>query len=157
MGKVVLAHPMVRDLEWLKRSVPNPWQKKIANARDVRIESRDNLQFSTKTMEVTAGETIKLTFGNPDVVPHNWALVRPGSLEKIGDLTNRLVNDPDAFLRHYVPESQDVICYTDVVEPKGEGSIYFQVPNEPGRYPYLCTFPGHWMVMNGELIVKTRR
>ena len=155
-GKVVLAHPMVRDLEWLKRSVPNPWQKKIANARDVRIESRDNLQFSTRTMEATAGETIKLTFGNPDVVPHNWALVRPGSLEKIGDLTNRLVNDPDAFLRHYVPESQDVICYTDVVEPNGEGSIYFQVPNEPGRYPYLCTFPGHWMVMNGELIVKPR-
>ena len=156
-GKVVLAHPMRRDLEWLKRSVPNPWQKKIASARDVRIESRDNLQFSTRTITATAGEIIKLTFGNPDVVPHKWALIRPGSLEKIGNLTNRLVNDPDAFLRHYVPESQDVICYTDVVEPKGEGSIYFQVPNEPGRYPYLCTFPGHWMVMNGELIVKPKR
>jgi azurin len=153
-GKVLLQHPMVRDLEWLKRSVPNPWRNRIAEARAVRIESRDNLQFSTRTLEATAGETIKLTFGNPDVVPHNWALIRPGTLQKIGDLTNRLVNDPDAFLRHYVPESSDVICYTDVVEPKGEGAIYFQVPNEPGRYPYLCTFPGHWMVMNGELIVK---
>jgi len=140
-GKVVFAHPMLRDLEWLKRSVPNPWQKKIGGARDVRIESRDNLQFSTRTMEATAGEIIKLTFGNPDVVPHNWALIRPGSLEKIGNLTNRLVNDPDAFLRHYVPESQDVICYTDVVEPKGEGSIYFQVPNEPGRYPLPLHIP----------------
>ncbi|MCY2982090.1 MAG: plastocyanin/azurin family copper-binding protein [Planctomycetota bacterium] len=153
-GKVLLQHPMVRDLEWLKRSVPNPWRNRIAEARAVRIESRDNLQFSTRTVEATAGETIKLTFGNPDVVPHNWALIRPGTLQKIGDLTNRLVNDPDAFLRHYVPESSDVICYTDVVEPKGEGAIYFQVPSEPGRYPYLCTFPGHWMVMNGELIVK---
>ena len=153
-GKVLLAHPMARDLEWLKRSVPNPWRNRIPDARMVRIESRDNLQFSTRTLEAMAGETIKLTFGNPDVVPHNWALIRPGTLEKIGNLTNRLVNDPDAFLRHYVPESQDVICYTDVVEPKGEGAIYFQVPKEPGRYPYLCTFPGHWMVMNGELIVK---
>ena len=153
-GKVMLNHPMVRDLEWLKRSVPNSWRNRIANARAVRIESRDNLQFSTRVIEASAGESIKLTFGNPDVVPHNWALIRPGSLGKIGDLTNRLVNDPDAFLRHYVPESQDVICYTDVVEPQGEATIYFRVPNEPGRYPYLCTFPGHWMVMNGELIVK---
>ncbi len=153
-GKTMLTHPMERDLEWLKKSIPNPWRNKIPDARMVRIESRDNLQFSTKTLQATAGENIKLTFGNPDVVPHNWALIRPGTLEKIGDLTNRLVNDPDAFLRHYVPESQDVICYTDVVEPKGEGAIYFQVPKEPGRYPFLCTFPGHWMVMNGELVVK---
>ena len=155
-GKAMLAHPMVRDIEWLKRSVPNPWRTRLPDARMVRIESRENLQFSTRTLEATAGEILKLTFGNPDVVPHNWALIKSGSLEKIGDLTNRLVNDPDAFLRHYVPDSQDVICYTDIVEPKGEGAIYFRVPNEPGRYPYLCTFPGHWMVMNGELIVKPK-
>ena len=155
-GKAMLAHPMIRDIEWLKRSVPNPWRTRLPDARMVRIESRENLQFSTRILEATAGEILKLTFGNPDVVPHNWALVKPGSLEKIGDLTNRLVNDPDAFLRHYVPDSQDVICYTDIVEPKGEGSIYFRVPNEPGRYPYLCTFPGHWMVMNGELVVKPK-
>ena len=153
-GKGLLAHPMLRDIEWLKLSVPNPWRNRLPDARMVRIESRDNLQFSARTLEATAGETIKLTFGNPDVVPHNWALIRPGSLPQIGELTNRLVNDPDAFLRQYVPESQDVICYTEIVEPKGEGAIYFKVPSTPGRYPYLCTFPGHWMVMNGELIVK---
>jgi azurin len=32
--------------------------------------------------------------------------------------------------------------------------IYFLAPTEKGRYPYLCTFPCHWMVMNGELIVE---
>ncbi|MCB1209408.1 MAG: hypothetical protein KDK97_08785 [Verrucomicrobiales bacterium] len=25
---------------------------------------------------------------------------------------------------------------------------------EKGDYPYLCTFPGHWMVMNGVLKVE---
>jgi azurin len=147
-------HPMARDLEWLQRSIPNPWRNPLERARQVRIESRDNLQFSTRTLEAKAGETLKLTFANPDVVPHNWALIKPGTLEAIGDLTNRLVAEPDAFLRHYVPESDAVICYTDVVEPGAEFSIHFQVPSTPGRYPYLCTFPGHWMVMNGELIVK---
>lgn len=154
--KILLPHPMQRDLEWLERSIPNPWLGRLDQARAVRIESRDNLQFSTKTLEVVAGEKIKLTFANPDVVPHNWALIKPGKLDKIGNLTNKLVNDPDAYLRHYVPASEDVICYTDVVEPKGEFSIYFTAPSEPGKYPYLCTFPGHWMVMNGELIVKPK-
>jgi azurin len=152
--KVMQPHPMTRDLEWLNRSIPNPWLKPIGQSRAVRIESRDNLQFSTKTLEVKAGEKIKLTFANPDVVPHNWALLQPGTLEKIGEMTNRLVNDPDAYLRHYVPESKDVICYTDIVNPKEEFSIFFEAPKKPGRYPYLCTFPGHWMVMNGELVVR---
>jgi azurin len=50
-----------------------------------------------------------------------------------------------------------VLVYTDVVSPQNEFSISFLAPTEPGRYPYLCTFPGHWMVMNGELIVAPPR
>ena len=33
-------------------------------------------------------------------------------------------------------------------------TIWFRVPGEPGRYPFLCTFPGHWMAMQGELVVE---
>jgi len=40
------------------------------------------------------------------------------------------------------------------VAPGQSQTIYFQTPTQPGRYPFLCTFPGHWMVMNGELIVE---
>ena len=32
--------------------------------------------------------------------------------------------------------------------------LRFRAPAEPGIYPYVCTFPGHWMVMNGEMVVK---
>jgi azurin len=153
-SKVLISHPMKRDLEWISKSVPNPWKTRIDKARFLRIEARDNLQFSSKTLEASPGEILKLTFSNPDVVPHNWALLRPGSLERIGAITNTLVNDPDAYLRHYVPDSKDVLCYTDIVDPQDETAIYFRAPDQPGRYPYLCTFPGHWMVMNGELVVK---
>jgi putative heme-binding domain-containing protein len=31
--------------------------------------------------------------------------------------------------------------------------LRFRAPGEPGIYPYVCTFPGHWVVMNGEMIV----
>lgn len=53
-----------------------------------------NLTYSTPTLRVKAGAAIRLTFDNPDVVPHNWVLIKPGKLKAIGDLTNRMVADP---------------------------------------------------------------
>jgi len=32
--------------------------------------------------------------------------------------------------------------------------LRFLAPEKPGIYPYLCTFPGHWVLMKGEMIVK---
>jgi len=32
--------------------------------------------------------------------------------------------------------------------------IYFRSPRKPGIYPYLCTYPGHWQVMQGKLTVE---
>ena len=101
-----------------------------------------------------AGEQIEFKLSNPDVVPHNWALLKPGTLERVGRLANKLISDPEAAIRHYIPKTDDVLAYTNVVLPKDEFIIYFNAPKQPGRYPYLCTFPGHWLVMNGEMIVE---
>mgnify|MGYP001319078477 CR=1 FL=1 len=44
--------------------------------------------------------------------------------------------------------------YTDMVQPGGSFTIHFDAPASPGDYPYICTFPGHWMLMKGILTVK---
>ena len=88
------------------------------------------------------------------MVPHNWAVVKPGSLRSIGTAANKMIADPDAVFRQYVPESPDVIAYSDIVSPKERYTIYFKAPKKPGIYPYLCNFPWHWLVMNGEMIVE---
>ena len=75
-------------------------------------------------------------------------------MSEVGKAANELIADPDAVLRQYVPESPDVLAYTDIVNPNEDFTIYFRAPKEAGTYPYLCTFPGHWLVMNGELVVK---
>lgn len=152
--KTIAPHPILADLALATRRVPNPWQKRVANARTIRVETGKNLTFATQTLTVRAGEPIQFTLVNPDVVPHNWVLARPGTLRAVGEASNRLVADPDAFARHYVPQTDDVLYYTDIVSPGSDFTIYFRAPQNPGRYPYLCTFPGHWMVMNGELIVE---
>jgi putative heme-binding domain-containing protein len=152
--RVTAAHPILADLALMAHSVPNPWLKQIASARSLTVTAGKNLTYATKSFKVKAGEPLRLTFSNPDVVPHNWVLLKPGTLEKVGLLVNQIVAEPDAAARQYVPKSPDVLAYTDIVQPLARGTIYFTAPREKGRYPYLCTFPGHWMVMNGEMVVE---
>ena len=33
-------------------------------------------------------------------------------------------------------------------------SLRFVAPTEPGEYPYLCTYPGHWVIMRGVMVVR---
>ncbi len=152
--KQISRHPMLADLAMATKLVPNPHQTKMAGARSIKIETGSNLTFRTTEFHAQSDESIALTLDNPDVVPHNWALVQPGKLETVGAIVNQLISDPDAAMRHYVPETSDVLAYTDIVLPKEKFTIYFRAPSEPGRYPYLCTFPGHWPVMNGVMIVS---
>jgi putative heme-binding domain-containing protein len=150
----IAPHPIFADLASAKKREPNPWQKAIPGARAMQVEAGKNLTFATPTLRAKAGEAIRLTLKNPDVVPHNWVLAKPGALKTVGEMANRLIADPDAVARSYVPKTEDVLFYADVVEPQGTTTIYFEAPRQPGRYPFLCTFPGHWMVMNGEMIVE---
>ncbi|MEP2307860.1 DUF6797 domain-containing protein [Rhodopirellula bahusiensis] len=152
--KSVAAHPLLSDMALNAVRVPNPWKDPIEDARKIELKTGTNLTYQTKTIRVRAGEPLAFKLVNPDVVPHNWALVRPGSLQRVGELANQLITDPQAFARHYIPDSDDILVATDVVGPGASQTVYFEAPAEPGRYPFLCTFPGHWMVMNGELIVK---
>ncbi|NND99955.1 MAG: c-type cytochrome [Pirellulaceae bacterium] len=152
--KVILPHPMLADFHRPKAVVRNPHRKALPGALPVHIRAARNLNFDKQTFTVPAGAPIRLTFHNPDAVPHNWALIQPGTLQQIGEQTNRMIADPEAASRHYIPDSEAVIAYTDVVNPNGKLTIYFEAPTRPGRYPYLCTFPGHWMVMNGTMVVQ---
>lgn len=152
--KTIAPHPQLLDLASLKNGQQNPWRQKIAKPRTIRVLAGKNLTFEPRNLEARPGEPIRLIFENPDVVPHNWVLIKPGKLATIGELTNQLVADPEAVLRHYVPKSDDVLAYTDIVGPEQSFTIFFHAPQQPGRYPFLCTFPGHWMVMNGEFVIK---
>jgi len=149
----IAAHPILRDVAMMKAAVKNPWLKPVAAARPIAIEAASNLAYATTEFHVAPGEPLAVSFVNPDVVPHNWVLVRPGTLESVGSLADRAIADPEAVARHYVPKTDDVLAYADIVQPGERQTIHFTAPTQPGRYPYLCTFPGHWKLMNGTMIV----
>ena len=132
---------------------PNPWAVGKPG-RAMKLEAALGLQYLQRELKAKPGERLSLTFKNPDVVPHNFVLVRPGKLQAVGDLANKLIADPAGLARHYVPDSPDVMVYTDMTNTGASFTIHFEAPKEKGDYPYLCTFPGHWMVMNGVLKVE---
>jgi len=152
--KKTLPHPILADLALIKDRVPNPYQKELADARAIELRTATNLSFATRRLVVKTGEAIGLTLKNVDVVPHNWALLKPGTLQSVGQQANRLVADPAGWARHYIPQTDNVLVYTDIVPAKKSFRVFFHAPEQPGAYPFLCTFPGHWMVMNGEMIVE---
>ena len=61
--------------------------------------------------------------------------------------------DPQAPARHYVPDTPNVLFSTKMLDPNTTETLTFTAPTEPGDYPYLCTFPGHWRTMQGVMRV----
>ena len=91
--------------------------------------------------------------GIAEVETSRLALEKSSSAD-IKAFANMMITDPKGLAKHYVPESPEVLVYTDMTNPKESFTIHFTAPKEKGDYPYLCTFPGHWMVMNGVMKVE---
>jgi azurin len=114
----------------------------------------ERMLFDVKRFDVKPGQPVKLVFSNPDAMQHNLVIVKPGALEEVGLAGNEMAKDPDGIKRNFVPVSDKVLHATKLINPQATAVLRFKAPVEPGEYPYVCTFPGHWVVMNGVMAVK---
>ncbi len=126
-----------------------------AGARKMEVATVDGLKFSPAQLKGKAGEKIAFTLINKDIMPHNWVLTKTDAKKAVGDASFRMLNDPDAMAKSYVPAEarEKVIAYTAVISPEAKQTIYFQLPEKAGNYPFICTFPGHWQIMQGSIEV----
>lgn len=120
----------------------------------LRVQAAAGLRFVPRELRVTAGSPVRLVFENPDLMTHNLVVVAAGSADEIGALADRLAADPQGMAKGYLPVSPKVLHATPLVSPQGRAELNFTAPKTPGRYPFLCTFPGHWRLMRGDLIVE---
>ena len=121
----------------------------------IRISAVPNqLAFFPREFRLKAGSRVRISFQNPDLQIHNVVIVRPGAEEEVGQLADQMAQDPDAMKKAFVPDSDKVLWATPLVNGKGAVEQEFTAPEQPGRYPFLCTFPGHWRVMKGVLVVE---
>ncbi len=113
----------------------------------------DQMLFDKERLAVRAGKPVEIIFENNDLMPHNFALLQPGSLEEIGLMAEATAAQPGAIERGYVPRSDKVLAASRLLQPRDGQRISLIAPAKPGIYPFVCTYPGHWRRMFGALYV----
>ena len=107
------------------------------------------MKFDIANFTAEAGEEIEIEFVNPDHMPHNLVITVPGALESVSLKAEAMAKQPDAFARNFIPDTNEVLHFTKLINTGETARLRFTVPTRTGSYPYVCTFPGHWRTMNG--------
>jgi azurin len=121
----------------------------------IKPDVANPLAYDTKEFKVKAGQKVKLTFNNthPAVPqPHNIVIAKPGTKDKLLGLAMAMAAAPDGMAKGFIPESPDILFHTKLLQPNTSETLEFTAP-AAGEYPYLCTFPGHGIIMNGVMKV----
>jgi azurin len=115
---------------------------------------REQMRFDTPRIVVEPGKSVEITMENADFMPHNLVIVRPGAREKVGEAAALMKPDQlDGRGRAFIPNTPDVIAATRLLESGQRQTLSITAPNEEGENEYVCTFPGHYQLMWGKLIV----
>jgi len=138
-----------RALAKHQTTMPAEWNGTVDQT--VSVQGVEGLKFSLAAIDVKAGARVKLDFANVSDMLHNLVVVKPGTATRVGEQAMRM--GLDGAKLDYVPRTDDVLYYTSVLEPEKSQTIYFVAPTTPGEYTYVCTFPGHYIVMQGTMRV----
>ncbi len=113
----------------------------------------NEMKYNLTEFVVDAGSQVELVFENTDFMQHNLVITTAGDKEKVGLAADKLAADPAGAEKNYIPEMPEVLFATPLVNPEERFVLRFTAPSEPGMYPYICTFPGHWRIMQGMMKV----
>ena len=119
--------------------------------------ANDSMKFNLARFEVKAGQEVTVSLTNMGNMPkaamaHNLVILQKSA-------------DPKAFVdaavtaaaTDYIPAALagQIIAHTKLLGPKQSDEIKFKAPIEPGEYPFLCSFPAHFLTgMKGVMVVK---
>lgn len=128
--------------------MPASWEKVDVT---ITLKTLPGMKYDLPSFEVKPGARVRLVFNNDDDMLHNVVIVKPGTADKVGQDAVQL--GLRGAEMNWVPESDDVLYYTALLQPETSESIYFTAPTTPGDYTYVCTFPGHYISMRGTMRV----
>lgn len=118
---------------------------------------QNEMKYDLKSFTVEAGKAVEIIFENPDFMQHNLVITQIGALQTVGKAADKLASDPKGAEKQYVPDIAEVLFSTKLVNPQQTVKLTFVAPKTEGDYPYVCTFPGHWSLMNGTMKVVSAK
>jgi len=142
-------------------TIPEPMQvfQDDGNVAEIEIEGNDRMRFDLDEFTVEAGQMVRLTLVHVGSLPKNSmghnvvVLVQGEDVIDFGSDANEQGGEEE---NHYVPEPvrDRVVAFTELIGGGETATVEFRAPEEPGEYPFLCSFPGHFSQMNGVMVVE---
>ncbi len=132
-----------------------PGLEDIAISNTLALEGNDLMQYDKTLFRVKAGESVTLTFKNVGEMPkesmgHNVVVLQPGTdLPAFGGEAIKAVDT------EYIPVTfaSSIIAHTKLLGPGETDAIEFTL-DEKGVYPFVCSFPGHYGIMQGKIVAE---
>ncbi|MEM8940298.1 MAG: azurin [Bacteroidota bacterium] len=117
------------------------------------INSNDEMRYDKDELRVKAGTMIELTLNHTGQLPkeamgHNVVILKQGV-----DIVSYAGKAYTAVDNEYVPDTDKTIAYTKLIGGGESTKITFEAPAS-GSYDFICTFPGHFALMQGKFIVE---
>jgi azurin len=120
----------------------------------VHLTSNDQMRYSTTRIEVKAGQKIKIELKNTGALPkevmgHSLIVLKPGN-----DVNAFAARALGAKATDYIPPdaADSMLAHTKLLGPGESDTIELEL--SAATYPFLCTFPGHVGLMNGQLVAQ---
>ena len=118
--------------------------------RTIRITALlAQMKFDVSQFSVAPKEEVEIVLVNADHMPHNLLITAPGAMESVALKAEAMAAQPDAFQKNFVPDTPEVLHATRLINHEEIARLRFTAPDAEGKYPFVCTFPGHWRTMNG--------
>jgi len=121
------------------------------------IEGNDQIQFNKKELRVSSScKEVTVTLKHvgqlaANVMGHNWVLTTTADFQPVA--TAGQSAGPPNFLP---AGDARVLASTAVIGGGQEVAVTFDISKltAGGDYTYFCSFPGHFVLMNGKFIVE---
>ncbi|OJY81685.1 MAG: hypothetical protein BGP14_02590 [Sphingobacteriales bacterium 44-15] len=117
----------------------------------ITINAVGGLQYDVTRFKVKPGAKVRIIFTNKDDMSHNLVITKPGARLEVVNAALSLGNDGQKI--NYIPHVPAVLWSLPILGPGETKTVSFIAPGAAGIYPYVCTYPGHGVVMYGAMYV----
>ena len=121
--------------------------------KEVQVEVKplgNQMKYETTQFEVKAGQKVTLIMNNTASSPamkHNVVILTDkNAVQEIGTAA--------ITAKDHLPDHPAIYAATPLADAGQTTSVTFTAPEKKGNYLYICTYPGHYMMMQGTMIVK---
>ncbi|PRY12022.1 copper binding plastocyanin/azurin family protein [Pontibacter ummariensis] len=112
----------------------------------------EEIAYAEDTLTVSSGALVKMVLVNEGIdmpMVHNVVFTQPGAYQEVA-----LAAEEVGASGNYVPDMPLVVAASPMALPGQTVELNFTAPTEPGAYDFVCTYPGHWKLMHGTLLVE---